>query len=108
MVNFIVINKSEYEIDQINVQYTGEYSMDNQTANANNLTVLSDSDIPSNENVAQVVVHGTPLSDDEPTSIKAAGGEALIATLVTYTDPESGERVVTGFEAESENSEGNT
>ena len=106
MVNFIVINKSVYEIDQIDVQYTSEYSMDNQTADANDLTVLQDSAIPSTEIVTGVIVHGTPLSEDEPTPIKAAGGEALIATLVTYTDPESGDRVITGFEAENEATEG--
>lgn len=101
MVNFIVVNNSLYEIDKINVIYADEQSMDNQQAGADGVTVLSDSKIPAGTEVSEVNVDGTVVTE-EPVSIPVGQGRTLLATLIHYSDPNTGQDNVIGMEAESE------
>ncbi|MCB0721019.1 MAG: hypothetical protein KDC42_01840 [Ignavibacteriae bacterium] len=101
MVNFIVVNGSSYEIDGINVLYADDQSMNDQHANADGVTVLSDGDIPTGTAVSEVNVDGTQVTD-KGTQIPVGGGRVVIATLIHYTDPKSGSDQVIGMEAENE------
>jgi hypothetical protein len=101
MANFVVINNSLYAINDINVIYVDEQSMNNQEATADGVTVLSDSSIPTGTAVQEVNVAGTVITE-EPVTIPVGHGRTLIATLVYFTNPKSGQQDVVGMEASQE------
>lgn len=101
MVNFVVINDSPFEIENINVTYVDEQSMNNQHADASGVTVLSDGGIPNGTAVSVVSVEGVEIAE-EPTPVKLPSGNTIIVSLVYYTDPKSGQTEVIGVEAQEE------
>jgi hypothetical protein len=101
MVNFIVLNESEYEVDNINVIYADEHSMNDQHADADGVTVLSDSNIPNGTLVSEVNVGGVVVAE-EPTIVPIGHGRTLIASLIYYTNPKSGQTEVIGVETQQE------
>jgi hypothetical protein len=98
MANFVVLNNSLYQINDINVIYVDEQSMNNQHATADGVTVLSDSSIPNGTAVEEVNVAGTVITE-EPVTIPVGQGRTLIATLVYVINPKSGQQDVVGMEA---------
>ena len=101
MVNFVVINNSPFEIENINVAYIDEQSMNGQHADASGVTVLSDSDIPNGTTVSTVTVEGVEIAE-EPTPVELPSGNAIIVSLVYYTNPKSGQTEIIGVEAQEE------
>lgn len=101
MVNFVVLNNSPFEIDNIDVTYVDEQSMNNQHADASGVTVLSDMDIPSGTAVSVVVVEGVEISE-EPTPVELPSGNTVIVSLVFYTNPKSGQTEVVGVEIQQD------
>jgi hypothetical protein len=101
MANFVVVNNSLYEINDINVIYVDEQSMDNQQASADGVTVLSDSNIPNGTVVKEVNVNGTVITE-EPVTIPVGQGRTIIATLVYFINPKSGQQDIIGMEASAD------
>lgn len=102
MVNFIVINESPFELNNIDVTYVDEQSMNNQHADASGVTVLSDSDIPNGTQVSSVSVEGVTI-EDEPTPVTIPSSDfTVIVSLMYYTDPKSGDRRVSGIEVQQD------
>ena len=101
MVNFIVLNDSSFEIDNIDVIYADEQSMNNQHADASGVTVLSDSDIPTGTAVSTVTVEGVEIAA-EPTPVELPSGNTIIVSLVYYINPKSGQTDIIGVEAQHE------
>lgn len=101
MVNFVVINNSPFEIENIDVTYVDEQSMNNQHADANGVTVLSDGGIPNGTAVSVVSVEGVEIAE-EPTPVELPSGNTVIASLVYYTNPKSGQTEVAGVEIQED------
>ena len=99
MVNFIVLNDSLFGIDDINVLYVDEQSMDGQHADADGVTVLSDSHIPSGTSVSTVTREGVEIAE-EPTPVPLPGDHTVIVSLMFYTNAKCGQTEVAGVEIE--------
>ncbi len=100
MVNFIALNESEVLVYGIDITYVNQQSMDNQTAPAEEVTVLSDSGIPSGTQVSSVSVDGTEIPA-EGTPVTLEGGTVYI-TPIFYHNPKSGQDSVVGVEIQHE------
>jgi hypothetical protein len=99
MVNFIAINESTILVYGIDVVYADEQSMDDQSAPADQVTVLSDSAIPSGTLVSSVSVNGVEIPA-EGTQVTLEGGVVFV-TPVFYHNPKSGQDNVVGLEVQN-------
>jgi archaellum component FlaG (FlaF/FlaG flagellin family) len=101
MVNFVVLNESPFEINDIDVTYVDEQSMNDQHADASGVTVLSDGDIPNGTAVSVVSVEGVEIAE-EPTPVELPSGNTIIASLVYYINPKSGQADIIGVEMQQD------
>lgn len=102
MVNFIVLNETVYEVDNINVIYVDEQSMDDQHADADGVTVLSDGDIPNGTQVEEVNVDGIVITQGATRIPVGGGSEIAAATLIYFNNPKSGQSDIIGVEIQQD------
>ncbi|HLT24393.1 MAG TPA: hypothetical protein VK004_04645 [Ignavibacteria bacterium] len=103
MVNFIAANESEILVYGIDIVYASQQSLDDQSAPAEQVTVLSDGAIPSGTEVTGVSVNGTEIPA-EGTQVTLEGGTVFV-TPIFYHNPKSGQDAIIGLEIQN-NAEG--